>query len=54
MAIKLKVVFDEMVAFEMQRRRAIRAWLQPSPRERHCLRTLAMTEPPKPLKRRID
>ena len=54
MATKLKIDFDEMVHFEMQDRRVIRTWIQPLPRERRCLRELAMAERPKPLKRRID
>jgi hypothetical protein len=53
MTTKLKIDFDEMIRFEVGRR-VIRTWIQPLPRERRCVRELAMAERPKPLKRRID
>ena len=53
MTRKLKIDFDEMMRFDVPER-VIRTWIQPLPRERRCVRELALAERPKPLKRRID
>jgi hypothetical protein len=54
MSRKLKIDFHEMIIFEVPHQGIIRTWVHPSPRDRRCLRELAMAERPKSLKRRFD
>ena len=52
--MKLKIQFGEETRFDVPNLQIIQTWAQLLPSLRLSLRTLAMAEQPKPIKRRID
>ena len=52
--MKLKIQFGEEIRFAVPLRRWFRSWTQCLPGTKLSLRSLAWTEPTKPIKRQID